>query len=170
MQHIILHRQKQGLPFEKTQYTLLNSIHNVKESQLNSKVQQIRPFLEITDSLQNGFECLESWGKCVGNKDKASVLKLYVKTATLWPTLSNKLRENPNTIADYFDHFLPKNNGDVEWNQCSYQPIGDNHCIWSGIYTFNLTSGITQARFTYTLVKQTNGWKILHHHSSLMPE
>ena len=116
------------------------------------------------------FQCLESWGNAVTNKDKALVLSLYADNASLWPTLSNELRQTEDRIGDYFDHFLPKIAGSVEWNQCSYQAISDTHCVWSGIYTFNLTSGVTRARFTYTLVKQNDDWQILHHHSSLMPE
>ena len=116
------------------------------------------------------FQCLDSWGKSVARKDKAAVLNHYVDTGTLWPTLSNELRQGHDRIGDYFDHFLPKIDGDVEWNQCLFQSISDTHCVWSGIYTFSLTSGVTRARFTYTLVKQDGEWKILHHHSSLMPE
>ena len=122
---------------KKTKYALLNKIQVLNKSQLLSNIQKIRPLSHIADSSQNGFECLESWGKSVSNKDKIALLGHYTNSATLWPTLSDKLRDNPNGIADYFDHFLPKINGDVEWNQCSYQPIGDKHCIWSGVYTFN---------------------------------
>ena len=66
------------------------------------------------------------------------------------------------------DHFLPKINGDVEWNQCCFQSISDTECVWSGIYSFNLVGGITRARFTYVLTKINDDWKIKHHHSSLM--
>ena len=116
------------------------------------------------------FQCLESWGKSVSRKDKAAVLDHYIETATLWPTLSNELRQGPERIADYFDHFLPKIDGEVEWNQCCFQAINDTECVWSGIYTFQLTSGVTRARFTYVLTKVGKDWKIKHHHSSLMPE
>jgi len=116
------------------------------------------------------FQCLESWGQAVAKKDKAQVLNHYIGTATLWPTLSNELRQTPERISDYFDLFLPKINGDVEWNQCCFQSISDTECVWSGIYTFQLTEGITRARFTYVLTKTNNEWKIKHHHSSLMPE
>ena len=116
------------------------------------------------------FQCLESWGNAVPKKDKPLVLSHYADNASLWPTLSNELRQSEDRIGDYFDLFLPKIAGNVEWNQCSYQAISETHCVWSGIYTFNLSSGVTRARFTYTLVKQNDDWKILHHHSSLMPE
>ncbi len=61
------------------------------------------------------FQCLDSWGKSVARKDKAAVLDHYIETATLWPTLSNELRQGPERIGDYFDHFLPKIDGEVEY-------------------------------------------------------
>lgn len=127
-------------------------------------------YTRIMMTQEVAFQCLESWGNAVAKKDKALVLSHYADNASLWPTLSNELRQTEDRIGDYFDHFLPKITGSVEWNQCSYQAISDTHCVWSGIYTFNLTSGVTRARFTYTLVKQNDDWKILHHNSSLMPE
>lgn len=116
------------------------------------------------------FECLKSWGNAVSGKDKSAVLSHYHSQGSLWPTLSNELRLTPSAIGDYFDLFLPKINGPVEWNQCSFQAISDTHCTWSGIYTFQLMSGTARARFTYVLIKEGEFWKILHHHSSVMPE
>ena len=127
-------------------------------------------YTEMMMTQEVAFQCLESWGNAVAQKDKSAVLAHYTNGASLWPTLSNELRQSEDRIADYFDLFLPKIAGSVEWNQCSYQAISDSHCVWSGIYTFNLTSGVTRARFTYVLVKVDSDWKILHHHSSLMPE
>ena len=60
------------------------------------------------------FQCLDSWGRAVAKKDKSGVLNHYIDSATLWPTLSNELRQGPDRISDYFDHFLPKINGDVD--------------------------------------------------------
>ena len=116
------------------------------------------------------FQYLNQWGEAVAKQDKETVLSLYSDDATLWPTLSNVLRQTKDTIGDYFDLFLPKIDGAVEWNQCAYQAIDDSNCVWSGIYTFQLKEGQTRARFTYVLKKVDDAWKIYHHHSSLMPE
>jgi hypothetical protein len=127
-------------------------------------------YTKVMMTQEVAFQCLDSWGKSVSNKNKTKVMEHYIDTATLWPTLSNELRQGTDRISDYFDHFLPKINGNVEWNQCCYQAISDTHCVWSGIYSFQLTQGITRARFTYVLIKPGEDWKIKHHHSSLMPE
>lgn len=118
------------------------------------------------------FSCLESWGKSVKAQDKPAVLAHYANGGTLWPTLSNHIREDPDRIGDYFDHFLPKIDGvgEVEWNQNVCQPINETHVMWSGVYTFHLTQGATKARYSYLLTKDGDRWQIVHHHSSLMPE
>ena len=46
---------------------------------------------------QSAFQCLDSWGKSVARKDKTAVLNHYVDTGTLWPTLSNELRQGHDT-------------------------------------------------------------------------
>ena len=54
------------------------------------------------------FQCLESWGNAVAQKDKSAVLAHYTNGASLWPTLSNELRQSEDRIADYFDLFYQK--------------------------------------------------------------
>jgi hypothetical protein len=123
----------------------------------------------MTPLQEDSFICLRSWAKAVEQQNKAAVLQHYAPKATLWPTLSNELRQDADRIGDYFDHFLPKIAGPVDWHQCVYQAIDATHCLWSGAYTFQLTSGATTARFTYMLVLTDGVWRIGHHHSSLMP-
>jgi uncharacterized protein (TIGR02246 family) len=119
----------------------------------------------ITEEATKG---LQTWGNAVANRDMDAVLDCYVDGATLWPTLSNELRTTKPAIQNYFELFLPKINGSVEWNHINVQEINETHCVCAGTYTFDLTSGKTGARFTYTLTKQADGrWKVLHHHSSL---
>ena len=116
------------------------------------------------------LESINKWLNAVAKQDKEAVLSLYCDDATLWPTLSNVLRQTNDEISDYFDLFLQKIDGDVELNQFVYQPLDDNNCLCSGVYTFSLKEGQARARFTYSLKKVDSDWKILHHHSSLMPE
>jgi len=86
------------------------------------------------------FACLKSWGESVKAKDKSAVLDHYAtdqsENGTLWPTLSNDLRQNRDHIGDYFDLFLAKIDGvgPVEWNETCAQPCGEDFCMWSGVY------------------------------------
>ena len=105
-------------------------------------------------------------------QDKPAVLAHYANNSTLWPTLSNTIREDAEAKSKYFDDFLPKivGSGDIVWNHNVCQPLSDTHVMWSGVYTFQLVSGPTQARYSYLVAKNGDKWQIVHHHSSLMPE
>ena len=49
--------------------------------------------------------------------------------------------------------------------------IFDYIAINSGIYTFSFKDGSSaQARFTFMYRKNNEAWKIIEHHSSLLPE
>ena len=88
----------------------------------------------------------------------------------MWPTLNNVLCQSRQEISDYFDSFLSQIDGKSKLNQFVYQSVDENYCVCSGIYTFQLKDGVKAARFTFTLQKVDDECKILHHHSSLMPE
>jgi uncharacterized protein (TIGR02246 family) len=105
-----------------------------------------------------------------GNPDR--VVACYAKDAILLPTVSNKVRHNPDEIRDYFVHFLAKKPvGRI--TEGNIRIFGDL-AINSGLYTFSLTQdGQTTdvgARFTYVYQKQADGWLIIEHHSSVLPE
>jgi len=125
--------------------------------------------------LHESFAHLESWGNAVkgGLVNKAAVLEHYVEGASLWPTLSNDLRQKRDDMGSYFDMFLAKiaeEDAYVNWNLNHFQVIKRDLVNWSGQYTFGLSSGPAAARYTYLLQKINGNWKILHHHSSLLPE
>jgi hypothetical protein len=49
--------------------------------------------------------------------------------------------------------------------------LSDTQVTNSGIYTFTFGDGSkVSARFSYLYVASDDGWKILQHHSSAMPE
>jgi len=125
---------------------------------------------------EESFKLLESWGSAVAAVDRPKVLSHYnCPNATLWPTLSNKLRCCESEIEDYFVSFLAKiaPGNQVSWDQNEFAAIDENNVHWSGIYTFPLKEefgGSTTARYSYLCTKTENGWKFAHHHSSAMPE
>lgn len=90
----------------------------------------------------------------------------------LLPTVSDTPRTDYDSIKEYFDAFLQKKPQGVILT--SFVTIGDSD-DWAqdnGIYEF--TMGVdgskVKARYTYFYIKEDNKWKILHHHSSIMPE
>jgi hypothetical protein len=92
--------------------------------------------------------------------------------AVLLPTCANGPLTNeskPETITDYFEHFL-EDKPVVEF----YQPIVGGVCgdaFASGLYTFKLNGGSgATLRARYTFVFQGQPARIMQHHSSLEPK
>ena len=114
----------------------------------------------------------EKWNNALLTEDPDKVVACYAEDAILLPTVSAKVRHNHDEIRDYFVHFLAK------------KPVGriDEHnirifndiAINSGLYTFAVTENDQQAdvaaRFTFVYRKDAQGWQIIEHHSSVLPE
>ena len=112
----------------------------------------------------------DTWNAALATLDPDKVTKLYAEDAVLLPTVSNQVRHNHTEIRDYFVGFLQKSPQGVidESNVCI---LSDTHATNSGVYTFTFGDGSSvTARFSYLYVATTDGWKILQHHSSAMPE
>ena len=103
------------------------------------------------------------------------VITNYWKTSILIPTLSNVVRDDPQSKIEYFEHFCAKKpvativEDYIDLTAC-------NEAQYNGLYDFALTDpgtgaqSVAHARFSYTF--QTfdgNEWKIMTHHSSLLP-
>jgi uncharacterized protein (TIGR02246 family) len=99
-----------------------------------------------------------------------TVTALYADNAVLLPTVSNQVRHNHEEIRDYFVGFLQKSPQGVV-DEFNVNILSDTHVTNSGIYTFTFGDGSkVSARFSYLYVASDDGWKILQHHSSAMPE
>lgn len=111
------------------------------------------------------------WNAALQTGDPKKVAALYAPDATLLPTLSREVRQTPDAIEDYFEDFLklqPKGSI-IHQNVSLYDPIAIN----SGVYTFETKlSGQAHhmiGRFTFVYRKDGDEWKIIEHHSSMMP-
>ena len=111
----------------------------------------------------------DQWNRALQTGIPEKVVSLYEHDAILLPTLSNKVRHNHDEIKDYFVHFLAKDPvGKIDESNVR---IFDDIAINSGIYTFSFKDGSSaQARFTFVYCINDEGWKIIEHHSSLLPE
>ena len=111
------------------------------------------------------------WDEALATLDSSVVAEMYGEGGTLLPTLSDEVRTDPAGIADYFDKFLANEpRGEIVEG---YIEVGDDWATDIGIYqfTFGTDGSIVQGRYSYFYEPQEDGtWKILHHHSSMMPE
>ena len=111
-----------------------------------------------------------TWNSALATLDPDTVTALYADNAVLLPTVSNRVRHDHAEIRDYFVGFLQKSPQGVI-DESNVNVLSDKHATNSGVYTFTFGDGSTvTARFSYLYVASTDGWKILQHHSSAMPE
>ena len=112
----------------------------------------------------------DQWNTALSTLNPDTVTALYADNAVLLPTVSNQVRHNHEEIRDYFVGFLQKAPQGVV-DEFNVNILSDTHVTNSGIYTFTFGDGSkVSARFSYLYVASDDGWKILQHHSSAMPE
>lgn len=115
---------------------------------------------------------LSQWFAALETCDPDRVTALYAPDATLLPTVSNQTRNSTADIRAYFERFLTlRPQGRMHTQNISvYERIAIN----SGVYSFQ-TSGANNTddlvcRFTFVYRKDGADWRIIEHHSSMMPE
>ena len=112
----------------------------------------------------------DQWNTALSTLNPDTVTALYADNAVLLPTVSNQVRHNHEEIRDYFVGFLQKSPQGVV-DEFNVNILSDTHATNSGVYTFTFGDGSkVSARFSYLYVASEDGWKILQHHSSAMPE
>tara|TARA_B100001059_G_scaffold33548_1_gene26935 strand:- start:1973 stop:2344 length:372 start_codon:yes stop_codon:yes gene_type:complete len=112
----------------------------------------------------------DQWNTALSTLNPDTVTALYADNAVLLPTVSNQVRHNHEEIRDYFVGFLQKSPQGVI-DEFNVNILSDTHATNSGVYTFTFGDGSkVSARFSYLYVASDDGWKILQHHSSAMPE
>jgi uncharacterized protein (TIGR02246 family) len=116
------------------------------------------------------LDLFDQWNTALSTLNPDTVTALYADNAVLLPTVSNQVRHNHEEIRDYFVGFLQKSPQGVV-DEFNVNILSDTHATNSGVYTFTFGDGSkVSARFSYLYVASNDGWKILQHHSSAMPE
>lgn len=117
-------------------------------------------------------DLLKGWIAALETHDPTEITALYASDAILLPTVSNTLRKTSDGIRDYFEHFmiaLPTATI-IEQNIRHFNTLAINSGVYSFRFTFEGTVRAVVGRFTFVYRKDTDGWKIIEHHSSRMPE
>ena len=116
-------------------------------------------------------ELLKKWTDAVENGDPNQVTNLYLDNGILLGTFSNKERVGHELILEYFENLL-KSPVDVEVVSENPHVFGSS-AVNSGHYNFMTNGKTINARFSFVYHKEdepTDEWKIVSHHSSVMPE
>ena len=111
---------------------------------------------------------LQEWGNAIKNGDPKQVTDLYHVDGILLGTFSNKERVGHELILEYFENLLKQ--------PVEVQIISENSHVFasdavnSGHYNFVVSGKTINARFSFVYHKDNREWKIVSHHSSVMPE
>ena len=114
------------------------------------------------------IDILQIWIEKIRSNNANEVADLYHKDGLLLGTFSNKERHGKSLILKYFKKLL-KSKVDVK---IITQHVHKTNTILvsSGLYNFIVNDIIIKARYTFVFSKNKNNWKILSHHSSLLPD
>ena len=115
-------------------------------------------------------ELLQKWIGAVKGGDANQVVNLYHNDGILLGTFSNKERIGHGLILEYFENLLKS---PVEVKIVSEHPnVFESIAVNSGLYNFVTEGKTINARFSFVYQKEydTGEWKIVSHHSSVMPE
>jgi hypothetical protein len=115
----------------------------------------------------------EKWGAVLAENNPDTIVQFYANDAVLWGTFSPTLRSDPAAVKAYFVgafKALPKVT--VSFGEHLIRVYGDT-AINTGYYTFSYTKDgeakSVPARYSFTYVKDGSDWKIVDHHSSVIP-
>ncbi len=123
-------------------------------------------------------ELLQKWVSTIKQGDPKQVTNLYHENGILLGTFSPKERVGHELILEYFENLL-QNPVDVEIVSEHFHMV-QQLAVNSGLYNF-ITNGKTiNARFSFVYARDKNfpkeggwklrEWKIISHHSSVLPE
>jgi len=111
---------------------------------------------------------LENWVSKIRTNDSKQVASLYHNDGLLLGTFSDIERKGHDLIFEYFENLL-KSEVNVEIIT-QHKHETESLVTNSGFYNFIVEGKTVNARFSFVLIKTNDDWKILSHHSSVLPE
>ena len=111
---------------------------------------------------------IETWVEKIRTNDAKQVASLYHHDGLLLGTFSDIERKGHDLILAYFENLL-KSKVDVEV-VTQHKHETDSIIVNSGLYNFIVDGKTVNARFSFVFIKTGDDWKILSHHSSVLPE
>ena len=111
---------------------------------------------------------LHTWVEKIQSNDAHQVTNLYHQNGILLGTFSNIERIGKDLIFDYFKDLL-KSKVDVEIIT-QHESKTDSISTVSGLYNFIVNGDTIEARYSFVFIQVNDDWKILSHHSSVLPK
>lgn len=123
----------------------------------------------MTESVQ---QATHRWGNALSSGNPHHIASLYDKNAFLYATFTNNLH-GPDQITAYFTNLMKKKDLQVKFTEEHIRVFKDA-AVNSGLYVFSFDDNgkivKVPARYTFVFDKEPQGWVIVDHHSSVLPE
>ena len=111
---------------------------------------------------------LETWVDKIRTNDPKQVASLYHSDGLLLGTFSDIERKGYDLILAYFENLF---NAKVDVEIVTqHKHETESLVVNSGLYNFIVDGKTVNARFSFVFINADDGWKILSHHSSVLPE
>ncbi len=119
------------------------------------------------------FAATDAWRAAYDSRDPRRITGLYADDAVLWGTTAKTIATSPAAIAEYFRPAPTRPTARVKFTEQHARLYGDVGFV-SGYYTFSETRDGREiarpARFSFVMRRADAGWRIVHHHSSELPQ
>ncbi|HSI83775.1 MAG: DUF4440 domain-containing protein [Candidatus Methylacidiphilales bacterium] len=113
-----------------------------------------------------------NWAAAIGGRNPDTIAALYDPGAVLWATFSTTRYSTPGQIHSYFVNLTKRKDLKATFTSHLIRIHGDV-AIDTGYYYFSFTeNGKTvkvPARYSFGYKRTAKGWKIIEHHSSIVP-
>jgi uncharacterized protein (TIGR02246 family) len=114
----------------------------------------------------------EAWRAAYDSRDPARIASMYDTDAVLWGTTAKTVAATPAAIAEYFKDAALRPTARVTFGEQHVRPYGELG-VNTGYYTFSeVRDGQTinrAARYTLVFRNRDGMWRIVAHHSSVIP-
>lgn len=132
-------------------------------------------FFTLTVFAQNAVPveaATQQWATALSSNNPEKIAALYAPGALLYATFQNQLG-TPQEITAYFTKLMKHKNLAVKFGKQNIRMFGET-AVNSGLYTFSFTEKgkvvTVPARYTFVFAHSGKDWKIVEHHSSVLPE
>ena len=113
------------------------------------------------------IDLLQIWVEKIEINDAKQVAELYHENGLLLGTFSDVERKGQKLILDYFENlFISRVDVKII---TEHKFKAESTSTVSGLYNFLVNDKEIKARFSFVFIKNKEDWKILSHHSSVMP-
>mgnify|MGYP001174400302 FL=1 len=113
------------------------------------------------------IDLLQTWAKKIKINDAKQVAELYHENGLLLGTFSDIERKGKKLILDYFENLFISRVDVKIITQHEFK--AESISTVSGLYNFLVNDRKIRARFSFVFLKDKEDWKILSHHSSVLP-